>query len=298
MKRYDFISFDGKRISVCEWGGVENPKGIIQISHGMAEHAGRYDIFARYMNERGYIVFADDHRAHGQTDKQTPGWCEGDIYNDTLKDMALLTEKYKGEYGLPLILLGHSYGSFLAQRYIQEYGGKIDGAVIGGSSYMKVFTTGFGSFVSGLVCAFGGGKKPSNLLNKASFEAYNKKLGGESFISSVKEECDRYYADEDCAFVCSYNFYKRFLGGVLKAYKKENLLKTDKNLPILLIAGENDPVGEMGKGVEKLEALYKSYGLNVRKILYKGVRHEYFNDTSREKAFSDVASFADECAGK
>ncbi len=296
--RYSFTSFDGKEISVLEWSDVASPKGIIQISHGMAEHAGRYDAFAKKMNEHGYIVFADDHRAHGQTDPDTPGYCKGDIYGDTLKDMALLAKEYKKKYNLPVFLFSHSYGSFLGQRYIQESADILSGAILGGSSYMKIFTTRLGAFLSGFACAIGRGKKPSNTLKKASFDAYDKKFGGQSFISSVPEECERYFNDKDCGFICSNNFYNNFFKGVLKSYKKENLANIDKNMPILLMSGACDPVGEMGKGVEKLEKMYDSIGTNVKKVLYDGARHEYLNDICREEAYRDVAAFFDECLEK
>ena len=289
---YTFTSHDGKKISVTEWNEVSSPKGIIQISHGMAEHSGRYGIFAKEMNARGYLVFADDHRAHGLTDKDTQGYSEGDIFNDTLKDLGALSKAYKDKYGLPLFFFGHSYGSFLGQRYVEEYGGLIDAAVLGGSNYMNNFVTRFGKVFASAACAFGGSKKPAKTLKKASFDAYDKKFGtGESFISSEKAECERYFADPFCAFVCSNAFYKYFFNGILQAYKKENLEKIPKNLPILLISGASDPVGDMGKGVEKLEEIYNEYGLGVKKVLYEGVRHEYLNDTSRAFAINEIDGF-------
>lgn len=291
MRRYEFESFDGKKISVLEWADVISPKGVVQISHGMAEHAGRYDLFAKYLNGQGYIVFADDHRAHGSTDGDTPGYCEGDIYNDTLRDMRLLAEEYERKYGLPMYIFGHSYGSFLVQRYIELCGDKFRAAVIGGSNCMNDFITRFGKVFAGAACAFGMGDKPAKFLKKASFDAYDKKFGGESFISSVPSEVERYFADEHCAFICSYNFYKRFFAGVLKAYKRENLAEIPKDLPILLIAGKSDPVGAMGAGVLRLEKLYKDLGLSVKTVLYDGVRHEFLNDTSREQAYKEISGF-------
>ena len=159
---------------------------------------------------------------------------------------------------------------------------------------MNVFTTRFGKFVSGVACAFGGAKKPSNLLKKASFDVYDKKFGGESFISSIKQECDIYFADPDCSFVCSNAFYKYFFKGVLKAYKKEKLDAINRDMPLLLIAGEQDPVGNAGKGVTKLEEMYKKIGVKtVQKILYTGVRHEFLNDVSRSDAYKDITLFFD-----
>ena len=289
---YEFTSFDGKKINVREWSDVASPKGIIQISHGMAEHSGRYDRFAREMNAHGFIVFADDHRAHGKTDEKTLGYCDGDIYGDTLKDLGLLAEEYKGKYSLPLFFFGHSYGSFLGQRYIEEYGSLLNAAILCGSNDMNIFTTKFGKVFASLSCAFGGSKKPANTLKKASFDAYNRKFGeGGSFISSIKEECEIYYTDPFCSFDCSSAFYKWFFKGVLAAYKKENAEKIPKDLPLLLIAGACDPVGEMGKGVTRLEEFYEKHGLNVKKVLYDGARHEILNDVSRSAVYGDIEKF-------
>ncbi|MBR2968330.1 MAG: alpha/beta hydrolase [Clostridia bacterium] len=292
MERFDFISHDGKRISVVEWNDVLNPKGVIQISHGMAEHALRYDKIAKYLNGQGFIVFADDHRAHGGTDALTHGYCDGDIFEDTLKDMALLTEHYKNKYGLPIVLFGHSYGSFLSQCYVQRYSALISGAVIGGSSNMGVALPTAGNFVAWLACMFGMAKKPANLIKKITFDVYDKQFDYGTFISSIKEECDIYAADPDCGFVCSYNFYRRFFKGLKTSVKKKSLAALNKDLPLLLIAGKDDPVSEKCKGVDKLEAMYLKLGVSVEKVTYDGVRHEYLNDTSREQAFEKIAEFA------
>ena len=291
MNRVNLTSHDGKVISVVEWAEAENPTCVVQISHGMAEHALRYEYFARKMNERGYIVVADDHRAHGITDKDTHGYCDGDIFNDTLQDMKVITEHYKAKYGLPVVLFGHSYGSFLTQRYVQEYADGIAGAVIGGSSHMGVALAPVGVMLSTLLCWLGLSKKPANLIKKLTFDVYDRQFEQGSFISSQVDECERYNADPNCGFVCSYNFYKCFFNGLSAAYRKNNLAGLKADFPLLLISGASDPVGEKGKGVDRLEAMYGEYGLNVKKVLYDGVRHEYLNDTSREAAIDEIAAF-------
>ena len=293
MIRFDFTTpNDDKKISVVEWGEVDNPKEVIQISHGMAEHAMRYDGFAKQMNKNGYVVFADDHRAHGHTDLKTLGYAKGNIFKDTLADLGALTEFYKNKNNLPVIFFGHSYGSFLGQRYVQEYAHLISGAIIGGSSYMGTPLSLAGLAVANIACAFGFAKKEGTLLKKLTFDNYNKMFEVGSFISSKKSECDRYDADELCGFICSYNFYKSFFKGLREIYKKDNMQKLDKGLNVLLISGKCDPVGEMSKGVVRLEKEYKEYGVNVKTVLYDGVRHEYLNDISRKKAIGDIVNFA------
>ena len=124
MKPEKFTSFDNTILQCYLWNDVKTPKGVVQISHGMAEHARRYDAFAQFLNANGYIVFADDHRAHGMTStkqskKGVYGYHKGDIYNDTVRDQVAITAHLKERFGLPVVYLGHSYGSMVGQRYIE-----------------------------------------------------------------------------------------------------------------------------------------------------------------------------------
>lgn len=125
MRPEKFESFDKTILQCYLWNDVKNPKGVVQISHGMAEHARRYDAFAQFLNANGYIVYADDHRAHGMTStkqskKGVYGYHKGDIYNDTVRDEIAITAHLKERFGLPVVYLGHSYGSMLGQRYHRD----------------------------------------------------------------------------------------------------------------------------------------------------------------------------------
>ena len=126
-------SFDETEIYVHEWRDVAAPKAVVQIVHGMAEHAGRYAAFAEFLNSHGYVVVADDHRGHGRTDPDTLGYADGDMFSDTVRDEAAVTDYYRAQYpGLPYFLFGFSYGSFLTQSYLSKYGKKLTAAVIAG----------------------------------------------------------------------------------------------------------------------------------------------------------------------
>lgn len=296
MIRETIRAKDLKEVSIVIWEDVENPVGIMQISHGMAEHAMRYDSFAKKMNERGIIVVADDHRAHGHTDINTLGYSGGNIWENTLSDMACLCdyakERYKEKLGrqLPVVLFGHSYGSFLTQAFIRRYAKKLSGAIIGGSHYFVGAAIPFGKVAAKLGCMFRGEEKPNNFIKKMSFDVYNKKFKEGTFISSIVSECDKYKEDSACGFVCSNNFYFYFFRGLSSLYKKEG--NSLKDFKILLVAGQNDPVGNMGKGVLKLEQWYQKQGANVSCKIYEGVRHEYLNDTSREEVTNLMEEFA------
>lgn len=295
MKNEKFHSFDGTVLQCYLWDDVRNPKGVVQIVHGMAEHARRYDDFANFLNQNGYIVFADDHRAHGntstkQSSKGVKGYHKGNIYFDTVQDECAITASLKERYGLPVIYLGHSYGSMLGQRYIEECKDH-SGVVLSGSAMMKGAILSGGCAVSNLQYAIHGGEKTANLLDKMSFGSYNKPFKGESefaWLSRDKENVRKYIFDEQCGYVMSVAFFKFFLNGLKESYKSENLAKIDVNKPIAIFSGDKDPVGGNGKLVTKLYEQYKNLGVKDLSIkLYENARHEILNETNRGEVYLD-----------
>lgn len=296
MEKKTFISFDGKEIHYREWL-PDNPIGMVQISHGMGEGLSRYDEFAEFMCKNGYLVFGDDHRGHGDTDPDRKGYADGDMFNDTLKDVAILSEFYKEKYPeLKLVLFGHSYGSFITQSYIERFNKNADAFILGGSAYMKNLGITAGRVVAKINCFFGKKKKPAKFIQKLSFDAYNKKYkDGTIFISSIKKECEKYVNCQECNFMVSNAFYKSFFSALPKLYVKKNYSEIDVNKPILIISGKDDPVGSYGKAVEKLYSFYKDKVKvkDVEKIIYDNVRHEYLNDISKEQARKDILDYVE-----
>lgn len=289
MERFEWIAKDGKKISVVEWA-VENPIGIVQLSHGMSEHILRYEKLALFLNSIGYTVFGDDHRCFGQTDTEQNGYTDGDNWEGTLSDLGGLTDFYQEKYHLPILLFGHSYGSFLTQAYLQRYSDKIIGCIICGSDKLSVASTTFGYVVSGLVGGTKGYQTKSQFINDLTFGTYEKQLGG-SMISSIEAENERYRQDPLCGQVCSYGFYRHFFGGAKKLYRKKALASIRKEIPLLLIAGANDPVGRFGKGMVELYGMYHDLGIDVELNLYSGARHEILNDICEEQVKADIAEF-------
>ena len=296
MEKFSFKAKDGKTICYRVWEAKE-PKGLVQISHGMAESPIRYDEFAEFLVENGYTVFADDHRAHGDTDNFS-GHSDGDVYSLTLSDMAELNDMMRKKHpDLKLVFFGHSYGSFLEQGFIEEYGDKADGFIIGGSAYMAGFEVVGGSVVANVNCFLKRGGKPAKLLAAASFGKYNKKYkDGTIFVSSIPEECKKYLENKECGFTLSYNFYKYMFKAFKRIYKKQNYSKIDLYKRILIISGKDDPVGGYGATTKKLFDFYKNT-VGVKDVslkLYDGVRHEYLNDVSRDNARKDMLDFCND----
>lgn len=307
MKNEKFTSFDGTVLQCYLWNDVKNPKGVVQISHGMAEHARRYDNFATFLNRNGYIVYADDHRAHGltstkQSTKGVKGYHKGNIYEDTVKDEIAITAYLKEKYNLPVIYLGHSYGSMLGQRYI-ELPNESVGAILCGSANMKGGLLSIGSAIASMQYSLLGGEKPGVMLDKLSFGSYNAKFKKDktdfAWLSRDKEQVKKYIFDEQCGYVMSIAFYKFFFQGLKNSYKAANLAGIDKNKPIALFSGALDPVGGAGKLVQKLYDMYKNLGVKDVSIkLYEGARHEILNETNNAEVYADFLAAIDKMAAK
>lgn len=295
MKSGFIESFDKAKIYLYCWNDVEKPKGIVQIMHGMAEHAGRYEKFAKKLNKEGYIVFADDHRAHGKTagDVEKLGKYDGgDLFKDTVQDEIFISQMLVDEYKLPLYVFGHSYGSFLCQAYIEKCH-LYEKAIICGSAFMGArFDVAMGKLISKLTMKHKGKDAPAKLIEKINFGGYDKKVKTGSWLNTDEKEVKKYYADKYCGTPFSAKFYVDFFSAFDRIYNKNYTAEIDRKKPLLLIAGKNDPVGSMGKSMQQL---YKFYiGLEVQDVtlkLYDGARHEILNEPIQDTVVSDILEF-------
>lgn len=296
MKTGFIESFDKRKIWVYVWDDVKNPKAVVQIFHGMAEHAGRYEEFAKKLNSKGYIVVADDHRGHGKTagSVENLGKYDGsNIFYDTMQDEIYISDLLREEYKLPLFIFGHSYGSFIAQGYI-ELAKPVSGVVLCGSACMKGRPDIFlGRKIAKFIMKRKGPDTPANIIAKMSFGSYDKKVKTGSWLNTDEEEVKKYYADEYCGKTLSAKFYYNFFKALPRIYIKKNLKKIQKDLPMLIISGKQDPVGDMGKSVTKLFKLYNHLELDVRMRLYENARHEILNEPIKKEVYNSVLTFLD-----
>lgn len=295
MKQILLDAFDGAKIPVDVWDEVENPKGCVQISHGMSEHPDRYDDFAKFLNANGYIVAGDEHRGHrnGAVDKKD-GMVNGDSWNQTMNDMDTLNDYLKETYKLPILLLGHSYGSFLSQYYLEKHSDKLVGCILSGTSHMKNALVQMGSCIAGMQKTFCGGHKMGKLIDKLSFGAYNKPFveQGQQFawLSRDKAQVDKYEKDPDCGYVLCIDFYYYFFKGVLKLYG-EDAKSIRKDFNLMIAVGGDDPVSSNAKNAIKLNEFYKGLGLNPEFKIYENARHEILNETNNEEVYNDFLTF-------
>ena len=298
MEKFRFMDSEGKNIYVYKWEPKEkNIKGVIQIAHGMTETALRYSYFAEKLNEAGFVVYANDHRGHGNTacTKEELGYiADEDGFHWMVEDLKELTDIIKMQYpNVPLILFGHSMGSFLSQRYIQLYGDKIDGLILSGTNGIPKKITKIGRLIAGCEIKLYGRKHISKVMDKLSFGDFNSNFKPNrtqyDWLCSVDEEVDKYIADEKCGFICSSSFYYDLINGLRKIHEKESLNRIPRNLPIYIFAGDKDPVGYEGKGIESLFNLYKEIQIeDVSYKLYKGGRHEMLNEWNKDDVINDI----------
>lgn len=298
MRREIFQTFDNSEIVLYVADETEAPFACLQLAHGMAEHARRYEHFASFMNKHGIIVAADDHRAFGHSVPESEnGVYDGDVFGDTLHDLVDIHKMCRKRWpGLPMFFLGHSYGSLLGQGFIQEAGNSLSGAVLMGSSYMN---SGLYTVMQHLIRPFKsmmGFQRPAKLLDRMIFGSYDRqfKEGPCAWLSRDRAEVEKYLADPLCGKTCSLGFYESFMG-FRRLYKEEGLEKIPKSLPLLLISGADDPVGGGRgecRGMKKLYDFYRSIGLEeVRLKLYPGARHELLNETNRQDVYEDLLAF-------
>ncbi|MCR4662012.1 MAG: alpha/beta hydrolase [Clostridia bacterium] len=295
MKQFTIKAKDGFDIGIDLWDEVSNPIGCVQIAHGMAEHPDRYDDFAKFLNKSGYIVAADDHRGHRRgAYNGEKGLVNGDSWNQTIEDMDCLCEYLKEQYKLPILLLGHSYGSFLSQAFCERYSSKIIGCILSGTSHMKNALTIMGRCISGMMKTFQGGNKPGKIIDKLSFGEYNKPFldQGQQFawLSRDKEQVEKYQNDPDCGYVLCNDYYYYFLKGVTKLYG-DDAKSIRKDFPIMIAVGSMDPVSSNAKNAYKLNEFYKGIGLNPVMKVYENARHEILNEINNQEVYNDFLDF-------
>ncbi|GAA0739545.1 lysophospholipase [Clostridium oceanicum] len=295
---FTFQGQENKNIYVYKWDTDKDVKGIVQIAHGMAETAARYERFAKYLNKNGYIVYANDHRGHGKSVnniKELGYLGENNGFASMVEDMNTLNNiiKEKEHNKLPIYLFGHSMGSFLSQKYIEVYGEDLKGVILSGTNGKQGSIINLGILVAKLEMKIKGRKHKSKMLDNLSFGGYNKTFKPNrtnfDWLSRDEKEVDKYVDNKYCGTVFTSSYFYDFLKGLKSIWREENINKINKTLPIFILAGDKDPVGDSGKGIINLYNLYKNIGIeDVEYKLYKGGRHEMLNEINRDEVFEDI----------
>ena len=287
------------QLHVICWEPDKEIRAILQISHGMVEYVERYDGFAKKLNEDGILVIGNDHLGHGLT---ASGDADLGYFGDgksrtVVDDLYEVTKYAKKEYpDKPYFLFGHSMGSFMARRYIMTYGDKISGAIIAGTGTIKKSVLSLAGFVSGFLKLFRGERHRSVFLTNLSFSGYLSKIPNprtsNDWLTRDEAVVDKYNSDKYCTYVFTINGYQTLFDALRYIQDEKNIKKIPKELPVYVISGKDDPVGDYGKGVELVYESYKDAGLkDITMKLYDGARHELTNETNKEEVFDDVKAW-------
>lgn len=301
MEKYNFTNKEGSNITYYKWGNNDNPKAIIQIVHGMSEWVGRYDYFANKLVSEGYVVYGHDHSGHGNSAKSVNdlGYIsDNNIFYTMLEDIKTLNDIIKNENkNIPIVLFGHSMGSFLSQRYLEEYGNSIDALILSGSNGKPKSFTKLGLLVCKFEMLLKGKGNRSKLMDKLSFGGFNSSVKNPNtdfdWLCGNLDEVNRYVEDELCGFIYPTEFYYDLISGLMDIHKNENLEKIKElNIPIYIFAGDRDPVGYLGKGIISLYNTYKEIGVkDLEYKLYKEGRHEMLNEVNKDEVISDLLAW-------
>jgi len=295
-----FTASDGTKLHVYRWPEALSPiRGMVSIAHGMAEHAARYDAFATYLNSRGYIVEAHDHRGHGRTAPnaealgyfdEADGWSR--VVGDLIERLADMRQRYPND---KLVLFGHSMGSFMTQQVMYQAPQSIDAAVLSGSNGKPLPLASFGRWVARLERMRRGPRGRSDLLAKLTFGEFNKRFPPTrtpfDWLSRDPAQVDAYIADPLCGFACTTQMWIDLLDALPKLSKPKNREAIPQEMPVLVLSGDRDPVG---LNLAKLANGYDKVGMTkVTTKLYHDGRHEMLNEINRDEVFADIAAWLD-----
>lgn len=297
------LAADGTALSVNRWSPDKNvapPRAIVQIAHGMAEHSGRYARFAEALTARGLVVYANDHRGHkgtAGTHENSGYFADHDGWDTVVDDMARVMAAARDEHpGLPVVLFGHSMGSFLARAFAVEHGRELTALVLSGTAGDPGIQGAAGARIARLEARLRGRRHRSTLMDKLTFGQYDRAFAPTrtrfDWLSRDAAEVDAYIADEWCGEVFTAGFYVDILGGLARVNSDGYVARTPKQLPILIFSGAKDPVGGNGKGVREVADRYRRLGIeDVTLVLYPDGRHEMLNETNRDEVTGDVIAW-------
>lgn len=292
------------QLYVCCWfpDNLHQAKGVVQIAHGMAEHMMRYDDFSSILVAQGFIVIGNDHRGHGRSVQAPDDWgflAGQEGFDKLTEDMHAVTQYIQTTYpDLPLFLMGHSMGSFLARRYMQFYSNKLTGVLLLGTGGSQGVLGKIGKFIAKSERLRKGPRSSSPLMNELTFGRFNKAFKpvrtAFDFLTRDVSEVDAYIHDPYCGFICSTSFYIDLLHGIERIHDQAAQKNISRSLPVFLLSGEADPVGNFGDGVRQVYNMYHQLGMkDVHIQLYPDARHDILHEKNKQEIQSDIIAWLD-----
>jgi alpha-beta hydrolase superfamily lysophospholipase len=291
---------DGARLLVYRWLPSAPPKAVVQIAHGLAEHAGRYHRLATTLAANGYAVYANDHRGHGRTATRPSDlgfFAKRDGWNKCVGDLWSLHQQLSADHrGRPVILIGHSMGSFLAQDFITRHGAALAGVVLSGSAGAPNALVTVARLIARLERLRLGAGGKSGLMRTIAFAPYSWQFRPVrtpyDWLSRDSAEVDKYIADPLCGFRPSAQLWIDMLDALGPIADPERQKRIPKQLPIYVLAGDRDPVSGNAKSLQQLVNAYRRAGLSqVTCKFYAGGRHNMFDETNRAEVVRDLLAW-------
>lgn len=288
------IKIDGYKnlpLNVYLYNNVKKPKASILVIHGMQEHGARYNDFATFLESKGYVVLVSDLRGHGITARSADELGRGesdDIFNEIIEDQKILADYLKKNNKAPLYVFGHSFGSFITQRFIQVYP-SVDKAIICGTTNGDSAIINLGKTLASALVKFGKKDNRANLVQDMSLKSYGKGFEDGNWLTRDSEVWEEYKRDSLCGNAFPLSFFHSMLSNL--SHLNKHVDAVDKNKPILFICGEKDPVGGNAKHVKSLYDFYIKKGLNAHIKIYPECRHELLNEINKSEVYNDILNF-------
>ncbi len=290
------------QIHACRWSPEGTPKAVVQIVHCVAEYAARYDHFASWLASRGFLVVAEDHMGHGLSvsSKCPQGDFAGQWFQAVADSHELFCQTRQAYPQLPYILLGHSMGSFMVRTILARYPeSSLSAAIISGTAWMGDGMLRMGKAASGFWGTLFGRHKPSTALTGMIFGGYNRKFKPartpSDWLSRDEMQVDAYVADPLCGFPVTPALLKEMMTGLQYIQQPEHLQRMNKQLPVLFVSGQEDPVGDAGEGVRRAHRAFEEAGMQQATLrLYPDCRHELLNERNRDQVYADLLTWMDQ----
>lgn len=276
------------------------PRAIVQIIHGIAEYIGRYDEFMSFLADNGIIAVGTDHLGHGKSiecEEQTGFFAYDNGWDYVVRDEEVLRLAMHENYPeLPIIVFGHSMGSFMTRTLLIRYPDAFNAAIISGTGNQGAALVNGGLFMGNLVTGLRGAHHYSKFLNNLAFGSYNKIYENPKteydWLSRDETNVQKYIDDPLCGFIPSCSLFRDMMTGVKFITNKKNLTAMNKDMPVYFMSGDMDPVGECGKGVQKAYNNFLDAGMKDVSIkLYPGGRHEMLNEINKDEVYADILAW-------
>lgn len=278
------------------------PRAIVQIIHGIAEYIDRYDEFMSFLADNGIIAVGTDHLGHGksiESEEQTGFFAYENGWDYVVRDEEVLRLAMHENYPeLPIIVFGHSMGSFMARTLLIRYPDAFNAAIISGTGNQGAALVNGGLIMGNLVTGLKGAHHYSKFLNNLAFGSYNKIYDNPKteydWLSRDEANVQKYIDDPLCGFIPSCSLFRDMMTGVKFITNKKNLTAMNKDMPVYFMSGDMDPVGECGKGVQKAYNNFLEAGMKDVSIkLYPGGRHEMLNEINKDEVYTDILAWLD-----